>query len=34
LSIHRTQYDNVKAARLTEEAGLPEYLAKRLLDGK
>jgi diadenosine tetraphosphatase ApaH/serine/threonine PP2A family protein phosphatase len=34
LSVRRTSYDNAKAARLTEEAGLPEYLAKRLLSGK
>ena len=34
LAIHRVKYDHEKAARLTEEAGLPEYLAKRLLTGK
>jgi diadenosine tetraphosphatase ApaH/serine/threonine PP2A family protein phosphatase len=34
LSVRRTSYDNVRAAKLTEEASLPDYLAKRLLDGK
>jgi diadenosine tetraphosphatase ApaH/serine/threonine PP2A family protein phosphatase len=34
LSVRRTPYDHEKAARLTLEAGLPEYLAKRLLTGK
>jgi diadenosine tetraphosphatase ApaH/serine/threonine PP2A family protein phosphatase len=34
LSVRRTLYDHVKVAKMTEEAGLPEYLAKRLLSGK
>jgi len=34
LAVRRTVYDNVKEAKMTEDASLPEYLAKRLLTGK
>lgn len=34
LWVRRTPYDNAGEARRTVEAGLPEYLANRLLNGK